>query len=106
MAGTVIRNRDGRRWGQPVRWFGRHSYEIYLTHEFAVVWGVAAYVKIHRGPLWLWCAAILLISAPLGMVAAKYISEPLQRKLRRGISEIGLKPESVSRAGIAQGAGM
>ena len=66
----------------PIRWFGRHSYEVYLTHEFIVVWGTMLYMKVRRGPLSLWFLGILLLTAPLGWVVAKYFSEPMNRRLR------------------------
>jgi hypothetical protein len=31
----------------PVRWFGRHSYELYLTYEFLVLLGVMAFLRWH-----------------------------------------------------------
>ncbi|HEY0795483.1 MAG TPA: acyltransferase [Acidisarcina sp.] len=83
MVASVLRNRPGREWTAPLRWFGRHSYEVYLTHEFIVVWGTALYLKMHRGPLFLWLIAILLSSAALGWLIARYYSEPLNRTLRQ-----------------------
>ena len=85
MVGSVVRGRTGGRWTAPVRWFGRHSYEVYLTHEFVVVWGTMLYIKLRRGPLPLWFFGILLVTAPLGWLVAKYFSEPMNRRLR-GVS--------------------
>jgi peptidoglycan/LPS O-acetylase OafA/YrhL len=82
MVGSVVRGRTGGRWTAPVRWFGRHSYEVYLTHEFVVVWGTMLYIKLRRGPLPLWFFGILLLTAPLGWLVAKYFSEPMNRRLR------------------------
>ena len=82
MFATVLRPRPGRAWTAPIRWYGRHSYEVYLTHEFLVVWGTMLYTRVHRGPLLLWFIAILLLSAPLGWLTARYLSEPMNRKLR------------------------
>jgi peptidoglycan/LPS O-acetylase OafA/YrhL len=79
---SVLRNRPGRLWTAPLRWFGRHSYEVYLTHEFLVVFGTQLYLKYHRGPVALWVIAILLLTAPLGALVAHVLSEPLNRKLR------------------------
>jgi len=72
----------GSRWTAPIRWFGRHSYEVYLTHEFVVVWGTMLYMKLRRGPLPLWFLGILLLTAPLGAIVATYFSEPMNRRLR------------------------
>lgn len=82
MVGSVVRGRAGSRWTAPIRWFGRHSYEVYLTHEFVVIWGTMLYVKLRRGPLSLWFLGILLLTAPVGWVAARYFSEPMNRRLR------------------------
>jgi peptidoglycan/LPS O-acetylase OafA/YrhL len=82
MFGSVLRGRAGGWLTAPVRWFGRHSYEVYLTHEFVVIWGTILYVKVRCGPLPLWFLAILLLTAPLGAVVAKYFSEPMNRRLR------------------------
>jgi peptidoglycan/LPS O-acetylase OafA/YrhL len=87
--GTVARNRSGRVWTAPLRWFGRHSYEVYLTHEFVVIGlamlalhvGKASGRGFHYGLL-LWIALMLTLSAPLGWVVAKWFSEPLNRRLR------------------------
>jgi peptidoglycan/LPS O-acetylase OafA/YrhL len=82
MVGSVVRGRVGSRWTAPIRWFGRHSYEVYLTHEFVVVWGTMLYMKLRRGPLPLWFLGILLLTAPLGAIVATYFSEPMNRRLR------------------------
>ena len=52
MLGSVLRGRAGRAWTAPIRWFGRHSYEIYLTHEFVVVWVTQLYVKFIAARRW------------------------------------------------------
>jgi peptidoglycan/LPS O-acetylase OafA/YrhL len=82
MASSVLRGQPGRSWIAPVRWFGRHSYEVYLTHEFIVVWGIAIYLRVRRLPLSLWILAIIFLSAALGAAVARFFSEPLNRNLR------------------------
>jgi peptidoglycan/LPS O-acetylase OafA/YrhL len=82
MVGSVVRGQRAGRWTAPIRWFGRHSYEVYLTHEFIVVWGTMLYAKLQRGPLPLWFLGILLLTAPLGWLVARYFSEPMNRRLR------------------------
>jgi peptidoglycan/LPS O-acetylase OafA/YrhL len=94
MVGTVVRGRVGSRWTAPIRWFGRHSYEVYLTHEFVVVWGTMLYAKLRRGPLSLWFLGILLLTAPLGWRAARYFSEPMNRRLRGAKVPSGIEPET------------
>ena len=84
------------RFSAPIRWYGRHSYEVYLTHEFIVVWGVQIFLRVHPNPtpdrlalnqvsmgeMALWIGAILLLTAPLGWCTAKFFSEPMNRRLR------------------------
>jgi peptidoglycan/LPS O-acetylase OafA/YrhL len=82
MLGSVLRGRAGRAWTAPIRWFGRHSYEIYLTHEFVVVWVTQLYVKVHRGSPLAWIAAEVVLAAALGALVARWFSEPLNRRLR------------------------
>lgn len=80
--GSVLRARPGRVWLAPVRWFGRHSYEVYLTHEFGVVWLSALYVRVHRGSPLAWIAAELGVAAVVGAAVARWYSEPMNRWLR------------------------
>ena len=82
MLGSVLRGREGSAWTAPVRWFGRHSYEIYLTHEFVVVGMTELYVKAHRASPLIWIAAEVALAAPLGRAVEKWYSEPMNRRLR------------------------
>ena len=103
MLASVLRESRGERAAPsrlmaPIRWYGRHSYEIYLTHEFVVVWGVLLFSHWHpnsnRAPealaphqlslahMAVWVIGILLLTAPLGWVTARYVSEPMNRRLR------------------------
>jgi peptidoglycan/LPS O-acetylase OafA/YrhL len=79
---TVLRGLKGRLWAAPIRWLGRHSYEVYLTHEFVVVWMTALYTKVHRGSPLIWIAAEVALAAPLGALVARWFSEPMNRRLR------------------------
>jgi peptidoglycan/LPS O-acetylase OafA/YrhL len=82
MLGSVLRGRAGRVWTAPIRWFGRHSYEVYLTHEFVVVWMTELYFKVQVGSPLIWIAGEIALAAPLGWVVAKWFSEPMNRRLR------------------------
>jgi peptidoglycan/LPS O-acetylase OafA/YrhL len=82
--GSVLSARPGRTWTAPLRWFGRHSYEVYLTHEFVVVWMSAAFLRSKAGPLWWWVVGIVLLTAPLGWLVARFYAEPMNRSLRGG----------------------
>jgi peptidoglycan/LPS O-acetylase OafA/YrhL len=80
--------RPGTRWTAPLRWFGRNSYEVYLTHSFIVLVFTQLFAAAGSKFMWapLWYAAILGLSGGLGACVAKYYSEPLNRKLRsRGL---------------------
>ena len=91
--GSVLRGRTGRAWTAPIRWFGRHSYEVYLTHEFVVVWVTMLYVRLHpagrdwAGGNWgsplVWIPAEVVLAAPLGWAVARWFSEPMNGWLRR-----------------------
>jgi len=80
--GTVFGGRKGRAWSNPIRWFGRRSYELYLTHEFVVIWMTALYVKVQRGSPLVWIAVELLLCAPVSAGIALWFSEPMNRLLR------------------------
>ena len=67
-----------------LRWFGRNSYEVYLTHMFAV-WPMVGlffyfHQSIHLAPLWF--LATLALAGGLGYLVARFYSEPLNQKLR------------------------
>jgi peptidoglycan/LPS O-acetylase OafA/YrhL len=69
----------------PLRWFGRSSYEIYLTHLFVILACVA--VKVPGA----WLFAIAL-SGLVGGVLARSFSEPLNRALRGVRSSAARRP--------------
>lgn len=79
---TVKSGFDGGRLTLPIRWLGRLSYEVYMTHEFLVVWITMLYAGALAGPQWLWVSAIALLASGLGWATARYISEPLNVRLR------------------------
>lgn len=89
MLGTVLRGHKGSAWTAPVRWFGRHSYEVYLTHEFVVVGMTELYIKVHVGSPLVWIAAEVALAAPLGWAVARWYSEPMNRRLRGSDSAEG-----------------
>ena len=82
IAGSVLRGQRGGIWSAPMRWLGRHSYEVYLTHEFVVIGLAAVSLKVMRGSPMLWIATMVILSAMLGWAAARYFSEPMNRWLR------------------------
>lgn len=80
--GGVLRARRGSRLSLPLRWYGRHSYELYLTHEFIVLGIIPLYVRHPDGPVLLCVVVVILLSAALGYLVARFVSEPLNRSLR------------------------
>jgi peptidoglycan/LPS O-acetylase OafA/YrhL len=83
-----------------LRWFGRNSYEVYLTHMFAV-WPMVGlffyfHQSIHLAPLWF--LGTLVLTGGLGYLVARFYSEPLNHQLRTGLNNLELK-------GIAASAG-
>jgi peptidoglycan/LPS O-acetylase OafA/YrhL len=105
MLASVLRQAGGHarspsRLMAPIRWYGRHSYEVYLTHEFIVVWGVLLFTRWHPNPksgdlaipqvslshMGGWIAGILLLTAPLGWLTSTFFTEPMNRRLREARS--------------------
>jgi peptidoglycan/LPS O-acetylase OafA/YrhL len=103
MMASVLRQAGGQsrrpsRIAAPIRWYGRHSYEVYLTHEFVVIWGVLLFTHWHPNTnpkpgglafhqlsvphMAVWIVGILLLTAPLGWLTATFFSEPMNRRLR------------------------
>jgi peptidoglycan/LPS O-acetylase OafA/YrhL len=87
MFATTLRGVHGTRWSAPVRWFGRHSYEVYLSHEFVVIAGIELFARLYpkgagRGVVAAFVVGMVAMTAPLGWVLARWFSEPMNRWLR------------------------
>jgi peptidoglycan/LPS O-acetylase OafA/YrhL len=87
MLATALRGVRGHWWSEPVRWFGRHSYEVYLSHEFVVIAGVALYARWYahgasRAVVAAFVVAMVALTAPLGWLLARWFAEPMNRMLR------------------------
>ena len=66
-----------------LRWFGRNSYEVYLTHMFAI-WPMVGlffyfHQSIHLAPLWF--LGMLALAGGLGYLVARFYSEPLNHRV-------------------------
>ena len=78
------RNHAGGWATAPIRWFGRNSYEVYLTHGFVVVWGIQVFTAAAVRVIWapIFYVGLLVLAGFLGAVVARFYSEPLNRRLR------------------------
>ncbi len=71
-----------------LRWFGRNSYEVYLTHMLAV-WPMVILFShfkqnINTAPLWF--LATTALAGALGYLVARFYSEPANHWLRQRLS--------------------
>jgi peptidoglycan/LPS O-acetylase OafA/YrhL len=91
------RRQPGRSWTAPLRWLGRNSYEVYLTHMFVVFGLLQVFVAFGSPYRWapLWYGIIVCLSGTLGALVARFYSEPLNRRLRAG-GGVGAPHPSIS----------
>lgn len=85
---VVAEENKAARWPTGLlRWFGRHSYEIYLTHCFIMMGGIRMYLATDLSEAWrpVWYVMMFVCSAMLGWVVARWYSEPVNRRLRKGM---------------------
>lgn len=79
-----------------LRWFGRNSYEVYLTHMFAVWAMVGLFFHFHQNiqlsPLWF--LATVALAGGLGYMVARFYSEPLNHQLRTKL--LGTAPSRIA----------
>lgn len=79
-----------------LRWYGRNSYEVYLTHMFAVWTAVILFwhFKQNINNAYWWFLAATMLSGVLGWLVARFYSESLNRRLRRPSSPVVAKTVS------------
>lgn len=68
-----------------LRWFGKHSYEIYLSHLFLLLPVVSVFKRMEGASVVALYVLTLLASGALGALLAKYFSEPLNHALRSAL---------------------
>lgn len=79
-----------------LRWFGRNSYEVYLTHML-VVWPlVGIYFRLQQSPNMtaFWFVPITVLAGLLGWALARFYSEPLNSALRNKLLPARTRPVS------------
>ncbi|HYX53103.1 MAG TPA: acyltransferase [Candidatus Limnocylindrales bacterium] len=77
-------SRLSKTFSAPLEWFGRISYEVYLTHMLVVWPMVYAYRASGQGAGWqpLWFAGITLLCGAAGYAVARWYSEPANGAIR------------------------
>jgi peptidoglycan/LPS O-acetylase OafA/YrhL len=91
LAGSVRDDAAGfatGRWTAWVRWFGRHSYELYLFHIVVLALARNAWDR-NDLPAAAWLPWLLLyvgVSALVAMAVARWLSEPANRAIRRRLA--------------------
>jgi peptidoglycan/LPS O-acetylase OafA/YrhL len=82
----------GSSLSQPIRFAGRYSYEIYLSHGFIMVGLGTLFQRYNLSSDWTLPAYLIgaLLCVALGYAVAVLFSEPANRILRRHFSEQGL----------------
>jgi peptidoglycan/LPS O-acetylase OafA/YrhL len=73
-----------RRRSAVLRWFGRNSYEVYLTHMI-VVWPsvmLFSHFQINMNAAAVWFLLTIAVAGVVGDSVARFYSEPLNRALR------------------------
>jgi peptidoglycan/LPS O-acetylase OafA/YrhL len=95
--GTAYPRRGALNALRPLRWLGRRSYEVYLTHMFVVMglWHVYVAGGIPEAGVAVLFVAVILLSGLMGEIVARHFSEPMNRYLRTRWGHDGKKLGSV-----------
>ena len=72
------------RFTMPLRFLGRNSYEVYLTHMFVIFICVEIYNTCQLKGEWAWILyiSVLVISALSGEIVARHFSTPINKWVR------------------------
>lgn len=94
MLAVAQTNAPGSKFTAPIRWYGRHSYEIYLTHVFLVFSFTRVFIALKLSLSWVLPIYFitLVLAGLLGAFVARFYSEPLNKKLRENLPAV-LRPE-------------
>jgi len=67
-----------------LRYFGRNSYEVYLTHMFVVILSVNIFNALYLSgnSTWILYICVLIVSGITGDLVARYFSNPLNKMIR------------------------
>jgi len=78
---------EGSRFLAPVRWFGRNSYEVYLTHMMVIFALLPLANRFDEERRWVLLSYLLIVAATgaLGWCITRYYSEPMNRRLRESV---------------------
>ncbi len=88
------------RFSAVFRYFGRNSYEIYLTHVFVVLLLISGFNLMNLSGNWIWVLyiSVIIISGLLGDLVARFFSNPLNNiirlRLKQKLSAITPEPEN------------
>lgn len=80
---SALRGKTGTIWTAPLRWCGRLSYEIYLTHQFVLMLAIGLFQQARqRDNFPLWMAGMVLVSLATGWIFARFYTGPLNEWIR------------------------
>jgi peptidoglycan/LPS O-acetylase OafA/YrhL len=71
----------------PLMTLGRRSYEIYLTHMVFALFGLVKSAGLSLGAVPVLFISVILISASLGELVARFYSEPMNRLIRQRLGD-------------------
>jgi len=78
------KNSSKSKWAHVITWFGKNSYEIYLSHMFVVITMTGLFLKWYALNTFMVLAygTIVLLSGLLGALIARFYSIPMNHFLR------------------------
>lgn len=77
-----------------LRWFGKNSYEVYLTHMFVIILFYQQFYlfKFSNKLIPIFYLLIIMVSGMIGNIVSKYFSEPLNQLIRKKGPSAGESP--------------